>query len=101
MVLFYIRLFALQCIMSKNEKSLDVPKILSAKKRIQIYKSSVRPSVYFIGVRIGILPQSLSRPKRSILKIIASKKHKNHKRKRNKNSFFEFFEFFRGQLDLY
>jgi hypothetical protein len=32
MDLFYIRLFALQCLMSKNEKILDVPKILSVKK---------------------------------------------------------------------
>jgi hypothetical protein len=31
MVLFYIRLFALQWLMSKNEKSLDMPKILSAR----------------------------------------------------------------------
>jgi hypothetical protein len=29
MVLFYIRLFALQCLMAKNEKSLDASKILS------------------------------------------------------------------------
>jgi hypothetical protein len=34
MDLFYIRLFALQCLMPKNEKSLDVPKILLAKKTI-------------------------------------------------------------------
>ena len=35
MVLFYIQLFALQCLMSKNEKSLDVPKILSARWKIE------------------------------------------------------------------